>query len=143
MLNELDGVEFIYKELNTITSQFSERIRKQFIKKYGLENVVDLIDKPFPTQLSAKKVYLQIGPVEPFFIDSQEVNAKEHNYEWKRGYNLRQFTMDQTFYKPGIIPVSGGQVSCGDQWLQRTIFTTERSFPSFTKRIRVISKKNH
>jgi len=78
---------------------------------------------------------------EPFYIDSQEVNTKEHNYEWKRGYNLRQFTMDQTFYKPGIIPVSGGQVSCGDQWLQRTIFTTERSFPSFTKRIRVISKK--
>eukprot|EP01125_Pyxidicula_operculata_P015717 TRINITY_DN535_c1_g1_i1.p1 TRINITY_DN535_c1_g1~~TRINITY_DN535_c1_g1_i1.p1 ORF type:complete len:1661 (-),score=335.16 TRINITY_DN535_c1_g1_i1:2922-7904(-) len=135
-VSELNGKEFIYKELNTtMLTVFTERIMKQYQDRFGSENVVKIGN----TQVNLNdcdpdKLYIQIGAVEPFFGEDE---ISKRTTDWKRAYNINQFVMDQPFTKSG-----GTHGSHTDQWIRRTTFTVEKSFPFVEKRILIVDKKS-
>lgn len=138
---DLDGHTFIYRELNTMRlADFTTRLRVQLSNVYsspsGDESNVIVIGNAQVLNRAEldleNKCYLQIASVEVFW--GQEQNS-EKSTAFKQHFGAKQFVMEQPFAKGSSGKAQTSSIE--DQWLRRTIYTTERSFPFATKRLRV------
>ncbi|MFH4975543.1 hypothetical protein AB6A40_002252 [Gnathostoma spinigerum] len=135
--NDLDGVEFIYKEPSiTKLPEVSHRLENFYSKLYGMENVEvikdsNLVDR---NKLDSSKAYIQITYVEPY-LEGWERRRRATHFE--RNTKLSRFVYATPFTKDGR---SHGCLK--EQYKRRTILCTQFSFPYVKTRCRVISRES-
>jgi hypothetical protein len=140
--SEVNGVEFVYKELPTMRlMDFSEKMKRSYEGKFGEGNVVILPNTQIvkPNELDQQKIYMQLCNVEVYWSPEQLV---ERNTGFKQQFGVHRFVMEQPFTKPkggkdGAAQAGGFE----DQHIRRTIFTTKECFPHLLKRSRVVDKE--
>jgi len=133
---ELDTKEFIYKEPKiTKLVEIKDRLKKLYSEKLSTDieiivhsNVVNV------NELDPKKSYIQLTSVEPYF-DESELNERKTSFY--RKVNIKRFIYVTPFTKTGKARTD----SVADQFIRKTILTTERSFPYVRLRLDVSEKK--
>lgn len=142
--SEVNGVEFVYKELPTMRlMDFSEKMKAQYVAKFGEPNVVLLSNTAVvkPAELDANKVYMQICNVEVYWTQEQLVGEK--NTAFKQHFGVDRFVMEQPFVKKkeGEKNAPAQANAFEDQHIRRTVFTTQVTFPHVLKRAKVLDKE--
>ncbi len=135
---ELDGVEFVYKE-KLLTHLFSlkERLMTHFASLFGAEKI-DVLEHGGMVDtsiLDPNKAYLQITALRPYWGEEEEPMRKSFI---SQNTNLSSFAFETPFSKSGKV----GQTCAADQWMRRTILTTENVFPFLLKRVPVRSRRD-
>lgn len=139
---EVNGVEFVYKELPTMRlMDFSEKIKRSYESKFGEGNVVILPNTQVVkvNELDPQKIFMQLCNLEVYWLPEQLV---ERNTGFKQQFGVRRFVMEQPFTKPkggkdGAAQAGGFE----DQHIRRTIYSTKECFPHLLKRSRVVDKE--
>jgi len=128
-----DGKTFIYREkklthlfdlTRRMTSVYSKNPRFgeiELIKESGKVNVANL---------DPKKLYIQVTFVEPYF-SKEELQNRIISFE--QNHDIRKFSFDTPFVKGE----KKAQGSVGQQWLRKTILTTDIPMPCAVKRLPV------
>jgi hypothetical protein len=131
---DMDGKEYIYKELNTArVAEVAENLKTRYERKFG--KVVMLPNKDIkPEELDANVCHIQLGAVDIMPPENESVTPVKSVY--KQYFNINRFVMEQPFTKGGK---AQGEIE--DQYIRRTIFSTECSFPYVKKRVPVMSKE--
>lgn len=130
---EMNGKEYIYKEMNTVrVADITEKLKKRYSDVFGEDKVQILGNKEVnPAELDPNMNYIQIGAVDLFLTKEEKDESL-----FKQHFGRNRFVMEQPFTKSGK-----AQGELEDQWIRRTIFTTEFKFPYLKKRVPVTSKE--
>ena len=128
---DLDGQEFIYKE-KLLTHLFSlkERLVTHYTELLGAGKVEvlehgGLVDT---SALDASKAYLQITALRPVWPEEEEGSRKTF---FQQNTMLSSFAFETPFSKSGKV----GQTTTAEQWMRRTILTSDYVFPFVLKRV--------
>lgn len=136
LFKDLNGQEFVYKEkLLTHLFALKERMLEHFEKAFGSgkAEVLEHGGTVNVSELDPNKAYLQITALKPCWDEGEE----QRKTFFQRNTSLSQFTYETPFSKGGKV----GQTGTADQWLKRTILTSEHSFPYILKRVPVIARR--
>lgn len=135
---DLNGAEFVYKEpLLTQIYQLKERLVEHFSKLFGGPEKVVVFDHGGAIDVSTldpNKAYLQITTLRPVWPDEEESSRKSFI---QRNTRLSSFAFETPFSQDGKV----GQTTTAEQWMRRTILTTEHCFPYILKRVPVRSRR--
>lgn len=135
-LNDMNGVEFVYKERSlTKLPEISSRLETLYANRFGEEfveiikdsNVVDV------DRLNPDKVYIQITYVEPYF---ELYELKDRTTVYEKNNKIMRFMYATPFTPSGR--------AHGDLWEQhkrKTILTTTHAFPYIKTRVQVIDRQ--
>ncbi|XP_077861413.1 dedicator of cytokinesis protein 7-like [Saccoglossus kowalevskii] len=136
MFGDLDGQEYVYKEppitklpeiANRLESFYNERFGNDVVEVVKDSNMVDR------EKLQAKKAYVQITYVEPYF-DFYETLSRETHFE--KNINIRRFMYATPFTLDGR---AHGDLQ--EQYKRKTILTVSNSFPYIKTRLSVIFRE--
>lgn len=135
---DLDGQEFVYKE-KLLTHLFSlkERLVAHFATLVGGESKLEVLEhggQVDAATLDPSKGYLQITALRPVWSDDEESVRKTFA---QQNTMLSSFAYETPFSRSGKV----GQTTAADQFMKRTILTTENVFPFLLKRIPVRSRR--
>ncbi|EFA75991.1 DOCK family protein [Heterostelium album PN500] len=136
---ELNGIEFIYKEPKiTRLVEIKDRLRTLFSKKFSVdEKSIQIIEGSTAvdlTKLDVNQCYLQLTSVVPYFSE-EELTQRRTPFD--HCINLNRFMFETPFTASG----AGHGNSVADQYKQKTILTVQNYFPYTKKRIQVVSKQ--
>ncbi|KAF2071889.1 hypothetical protein CYY_006791 [Polysphondylium violaceum] len=131
---DLDGMEFIYKEPKlTHLFALSERLKTFYHKKFGQEVVV------FPdsgkierSNLEPHRLYLQITSLKPYL---------QGDTENRPGYFERHTLLKHFVFITPFTLTGKTQGSITEQFHRKTILTIENTAPNMLKRFPIVSKK--
>lgn len=139
LFGQLNGKEFVYRE-KLLTHLFSlkERLCEHFDAVFGSGKVEVLDHGGFVdvVALDPLKGYLQITSVRPYFGGDDDEDVPRITF-FQRSSMLQQFS----FETPMTVAGKVGQVGTADQYMRRTILTTQFAFPYISKRVLVRSRK--
>lgn len=138
VFGDLDGREFVYKEkLLTHLFALKERLLEHYAAVLGA-GVVEVMDHGGVVDvatLDPAKGYLQITSVRPVW--PPEEDALRTTFI-RRNTGLSNFALETPVSSGGKV----GQTTTADQYMRRTILTTQSPFPYLLKRIPVRSRRD-
>ncbi|XP_003391040.2 PREDICTED: dedicator of cytokinesis protein 7-like, partial [Amphimedon queenslandica] len=130
---DLHMKEFIYKEEALMKlSEFSLKLENLYSEQLGSEKVEIIKDsnEVDTSKLDGGKAYIQVTYVEPYFEDWE---LKKRLTVFDKSFNIRRFSFSTPFTPGGK---AHGELH--NQWMKRTVLTTEKSFPYVKRRLEVI-----
>jgi len=133
---DTDGAEFIYKEPKiTKLVEIKDRLQKLYSEKLstGLK-IISHSNDVAAADLDPKLAYIQITSVEPYF-DEKELEFRKTQFQQR--VNINRFIFTTPFTKTGKARTE----SVADQYIRKTILTTERHFPYIRTRLKVSAKE--
>lgn len=133
MFGDLHLKEFIYKDEALMKlSEFSLKLETLYSEQLGKDKIEIIKDSNDVdhSKLSDKKAYIQVTYVDPYF---EEWELKDRRTIFDKMFNIRRFSFSTPFTKGGK---ARGELH--EQWMKKTILTTEKSFPYVKRRLEVI-----
>jgi hypothetical protein len=131
----VSGSEFIYREPKlTHLFAFADRLREAFARRFEIDadDITIVKDSNRVTNVDHEKCSVQLTLVKPYF-DADELAVRKGYFELRT--NVRRFVFLTPFTKDGGASYGG----VGQQWVRKTVLTTETTFPGLLKRYRVIA----
>ena len=138
LYEELDGLEFIYKEPKlTRIMEIKERLLQIFAIRFKGEDKLQIITDSGSvdrSKLNPNLAYIQITSVQPYF---DATDSKERLTYFERNNNLRKFIFSTPFTMSG----KSHAESVKEQYKRKTILTVGNTFPYVKRRVLIVSKQ--
>eukprot|EP00118_Oscarella_pearsei_P025448 m.308201 g.308201 ORF g.308201 m.308201 type:complete len:2149 (+) comp43549_c0_seq1:30-6476(+) len=135
-LDDVDGMEFIYREQSlTQLSEMAFRLQKLYSTRYPQREVEIIKDsgKVDRSSLNAKKIYIQVTYVSPYFEQYEE---KDRVTVFEKNFNIKRFVYSTPFTESGK---AHGDIR--SQCKRKTVLTTANTFPYVKTRVHVIERE--